>query len=815
MLAPAPTSFIGHEKETAEIARLLTGAGRLLTLTGPAGVGKTRLALEAAAGMGGQFAHGVMCVSLAPLRDPSLVVAALAAALGVPERQGRSRLDSLKEALRDRSQLLVLDNFEQVLPAAPVLVELVIACPGLRLLVTSRAALRVSGEQEFVVSPLRLPGPGAAMHNPAELGRVEAVQLFVDRARAVRSDFALSEQTAGAVADICERLDGLPLAIELAAAWARVLEPPELRARLQHRLPLLMAGARDLPPRQQTLRAAIGWSYELLDADERRLFRQLAVFAGGCTLEAAEAVCGAESTLLVLARLVEQSLLRHEPTGDEPRFGMLETTREYALEQLETNGEADVLRRRHASYYLRLAEIARPELSGPSQAEWLERLEREHANFRAALQAALDRGDVDTALRLAAALNGFWEARGHLAEGRRWLDAALARGESQPPASRAAALHGAAVLALRQGDHSSAAGLLQEALALWRGLGDQAGTAASLNTLANAVMNLGDYGRARALFQESLSIQRELNDRRGVATALHNLGTLAATEGDHQAARPLLEEGLALRREMGDLTGIALALDNLGVVLRVLGDYAQADALLEEGLELRRHLGHKWGISSSLANLAQSALDQGDAARAATLTRESLRLAWEIGDHVWIPNCLEEIAGALVQEEQVLEAARLLGAAEALRERVGCQPAPYEIPRLEGFTAGVRARLEPAALATQWTAGRAMSLEQAVQAALGTDRLPPANVEPSAPSTPSTSCTPQANVAALTQREREVAALVARGLSNRQISEALVIAEATATVHVKHILAKLEFASRAQVAAWAVSCGLLAVTPMN
>jgi hypothetical protein len=280
VLAPAPTSFIGREKETAEIARLLTGAGRLLTLTGPAGVGKTRLALEAAAGMGGQFAHGVMCVSLAPLRDRSLVVAALAAALGVPERQGRSRLDSLKEALRDRSQLLVLDNFEQVLPAAPVLVELVIACPGLRLLVTSRAALRVSGEQEFVVSPLRLPGPGAAMHNPAELGRVEAVQLFVDRARAVRSDFALSEQTAGAVADICERLDGLPLAIELAAAWARVLEPPELRARLQHRLPLLMAGARDLPPRQQTLRAAIGWSYELLDADERRLFRQLAVFAG-------------------------------------------------------------------------------------------------------------------------------------------------------------------------------------------------------------------------------------------------------------------------------------------------------------------------------------------------------------------------------------------------------------------------------------------------------------------------------------------------------------------------------------------------------
>ena len=775
-------------------------------------MGKTRLALEAAAGMGRHFVHGVLCLSLAPVRDPWLVAPVLAATLGVPQRQGQSRLDSLKEALRDRTQLLVLDNFEQVLPAAPLLVELVTACPGVRLLVTSRAALRISGEQEFAVLPLQLPGPGAAMRSPAELGRVEAVQLFVDRARAVRSDFALSEQTAEAVANICKRLDGLPLAIELAAAWTRVLEPSELRSRLQRRLPLLMAGTRDLPPRQQTLRAAIGWSHELLAADERRLFRQLAVFTGGCTLEAAEAVCGADSTLLVLARLVEQSLLRQEPTGDETRFGMLETTREYALEQLEASGEADVLRRQHASYYLRLADAAKPELSGPRQAEWLERLEREHANFRAALRWALDMGEADTALRLAAALNGFWEARGHLAEGRHWLEAALAGGESQPPANRAAALHGAAILALRQGDHSGAASLLEEALALRRACGDNAGAAASLNTLANAIMNLGDYVRARACFQESLRMQRELNDPRGVAMALHNLGTLAATEGDHQAARRLLEEGLALRRELGDLAGIALALDNLGVVLRLLGGYAEADSRLEEGLKLRRHLGHKWGISSSLANLAQSALDQGDAARAATLTRESLRIAWEIGDNVWIPNCLEELAGALLHEGQALEAARLLGAAATLRERVGCPPAPYELPRIEGFTAGVRARLKPAVLAAQWTAGRAMSLEQAVQAALRTDAVPTATVEPSAPSA---SGTRQGDVTALTQREREVARLVARGFSNRQIAEALVIAEATATVHVKHILAKLEFTSRAQVAAWAVSCGLLAVTPAD
>ena len=802
-----PTTFVGREKETAEIARrLTTGPARLVTLTGPGGVGKTRLALEVAAGLGRHFQDGVVRVSLSTISDPELVPSAIAVALGLPEKSGQSRLDALKEALHARAHLLVLDNFEQVVSAAPQLVELVSACPELRILVTSREVLRVSGEHEFALAPLGVPEPADAERSLDALARVEAVQLFVERARAVKSDFALSDHNARAIADICRRLDGLPLAIELAAAWTRVLAPAALLGRLEHRLPLLIVGVRDLPARHQTLRGAIAWSYELLAADERALLRELAVFSGGYTTEAVERVCRPGPALLLLARLVEKSLVRQESVGEETRFGMLETTREFALEQLEASRAADTLRRRHAAYYADLAEAAQPELVGPAQAEWLRHLELEHANFRAALDWTLSSNDAEPGLRLAAALSTFWEARGHLAEGQRWLERALASGEMASPRLRASALHGAGLIAVRQAEYARATDLLEQALALRRVHADRAEVAVSLVGLGSIATYQGDYARARALYEESLALRRasgEPMDPRSMAIVLHCLGTVAATEGDYARARPLLEESLTLRRRVDDAAGTALTMDNLGVVLSQLGEHARADAVLEGGLDLRRKLGHKWGIASSLLNLSWSALDQGHVERAAMLCRQSLQLHWEIGDKVWLAGSLEQLAGTLVQQAQAEHAARLLGAAAALREHLGQPLSPIEVPRVERYMAAASAQLDPNAFATHWARGQAMSLEETVQAALGSEELASPAAAQGPPPARSDAASP------LTPREREVAGLIARGLSNRQIADTLVISEATATVHVKHILAKLEFVSRAQVAAWAVSCGLL------
>ncbi|MFQ5794790.1 MAG: BTAD domain-containing putative transcriptional regulator [Candidatus Bipolaricaulia bacterium] len=493
---PIPlTRFIGRDKERAVVqVRLLDEEMRLLTLTGPGGTGKTRLGLQVVADLIDHFEDGACFVDLAPISDPGLVVSTIAQTLGVKEAEGRPLLDILKASLRGKQMLLVLDNFEQVVAAAPQVVELVAACPQLKVLVTSREPCHVRGEHVFPVPPLALPGSDGKRPLAIErLTQYEAVRLFIERAVAVKPDFAVTDENAPAVAEICIRLDGLPLAIELAAARIKLLSPQALLARLGNRLKLLTGGARDLPACQQTLRDTIDWSYDLLNTGERTLFERLSVFVGGGTLEAAEAVCiGADNLELKmdildgLASLVDKNLLRRKEQADgEPRFLILETIREYGLERLEASGESEAIRRTHADYYLALAEQAEPKLEGPDQRMWLDRLEVEHDNLRAALVWFEQNGEAEAELRLGGALWGFWHMRGYLSEGRRWLEGALAKGEDRDVSAsvRAKALHGAGVLTHEQGDYERATVLYEESLDLRRELGDKPGVAILLSNL--------------------------------------------------------------------------------------------------------------------------------------------------------------------------------------------------------------------------------------------------------------------------------------------------------------------------------------------
>jgi non-specific serine/threonine protein kinase len=734
------------------------------------------LALAVAEDLLGTFEGDIVFVDLAPIVDACLVPSVIAGVLEVGETAGKPLVESLIGHLRGRSLLLVLDNFEQVLAAAPLLAELLTACPGLKVLVTSRAALHLSGEHEFPVPPLELPDP---KHLPdlEALSQCEAVTLFIQRARAARPDFQVTNANAPAVAELCARLDGLPLAIELAAARVKLLSPQALLARLGRRLDLLTGGPRDLPARQQTLRSAIAWSFGLLEPDEQAMFARLAVFVGGCTLDAVEAVChpGDDQPLAVLdslASLVDRSLLRQvEGTEGEPRFGMLETIREYAAERFEESGDAET-GQRHAEYYLALAEQAAPELLGPHQRTWLERLEREHDNLRAALGWALEHDEEKVGIRLAVVLGHFWEVRGHRTEGQEWLARVLARWPSAPAPARADALCAAGNLAYIRGAYERAAELLEESLSVRRALGDQWGTALSLHYLGRVVHYSGDFDRAAALYDESLAIRRAVGDERGVAWTLNSSGVLTRDRGDDERARALYEESLTLFRKLGHAWGVGLLLNNLARVARDHEDWEQAVALCAESLALFQELGDRHGVAWVLSNLAVVAQRRG---------------AWE-------------------------QAARLHGAAEALCEAIGSAAlslAPSEQAKYQAAVAATRANLGNCAFTAAMVAGRAMPPEDVARDALSDTAA--AGVEGSQTATSSEGPTTRTSEPTpLTRREREVAALVAQGQTDRQIAETLVITEGTVGVHLTNIFTKLNLHARAQLAVWATEHGLVA-----
>jgi predicted ATPase len=563
-----PTALLGRERELAEISALLRSGARLVTLTGPGGVGKTRLAMEVAAtrldrsgssepgpgaAKGPAFADGVFLVELAPLSDPALVASSIAQVLGILDLGRRTVVEGLQEHLRHRRVQLLLDNFEHVLAASPLVTDLLARCPGLAVLVTSREALRLRGEQEHDVAPLALP----SRHDrttPSELAQNPAVALFVERGAAIRSGFTVTEENGGAVAEICTRLGGLPLAIELAAARVRTLTPEAMVERLERRLPMLTGGARDLPARQQTLRAAIDWSHDLLDDADRRLFRRLAVFVGGWTLEAAEAVCNAGDldidVLNCLESLTSTSLIRQSSDPDgQPRLGLLETIREYGLERLGDSGEAARIRRRHAEYFQGLAERAKPEFLGAEQGLWLNRVEAEHDNLRAALRWTVQEEDAKLSLQLAGALAHFWEVRGHQAEGRAHLTRVLGMTRTREyPASRASVLENLGYLAYDQGEHAVARACHEESLAIARGLGHRRGVVRATTGLARIAFQVGDFSTSRDWQEQSLAIARDLGDRHSAALALHALGSIASALGNHAEARAYSEECLAVCR---------------------------------------------------------------------------------------------------------------------------------------------------------------------------------------------------------------------------------------------------------------------------
>ena len=778
---PAPsTPMVGRESEVAAVCeRLRDPVVRIVTLTGAGGVGKSRVALEAAAVVGDDFVDGVAFVPLAAVHDPDLVPSAVAQQLGLRSAGGRPATELLQEFLRPRESLLVLDSFEHVIEAAPLASALVSACPGLKLLITSRETLNVSGEHELPVPPLQT---------------TSAVTLFCQRAQAAHPDF---DANAPAVAAICARLNGLPLALELAASRAKLLGADAILTRLERRLELLTRGPRDLPERQRTMRGTIKWSYDLLDETEQRVFRALCVFVGGFTIDAAATICDVAGgppvdVLDTIASLVDKSMLhRVAEAGEDGRVGILDTIREYGLEELRAAGELDRVRGAHAAYHLALAEEGAARLSGPEQIEWLDRLETEHGNLRAALRTAVDGGDAVTAVRLAGALGRFWYLHGPIGEGSRWLDQALELAADWRDPARVRALHAASILTYHRGDYGRAQDLGEQGHELARQLGDEQGVTLALEALGLVARATGRYDDARIMCDECISICRRRGDRRQLAEALARASMVLSFQGDYDGAEPIAAEAAGIMRELGDREGLARASVGHAFALLGRGEDDAARELLEASLAEMRAIGTWRWTTRALANLGVIAARQGDAVLARSRLEDAAAISLESGEPMYAAVSVFGLAHVMMLAKRPELAARLLGAAAATRDALGgAVPDPVRVDE-EADMIAARDALGDDRFASALAEGRAMTLEQALAA------LPPAGVEP-VPDQPG----------GLTTRELEVLRLVASGASDAEVAEALVVSRRTVHAHLRSVYRKLDVRSRSAATRYALDHGL-------
>ncbi len=852
-LYPLPiqlTPLLGREQEEAAVCHLLRRQEvRLLTLTGAGGIGKTRLALQVAADLVDDFADGICFVSLAPISDPELVLPTIAQALDLKEVGEKSLLDLLHAFLRDKHLLLLLDNWEQVITASSLLANLLTCSPQLKILITSRAVLHLQGEQEFLVSPLAVPDL-KRLPDLETVAQYAAVALFLQRTQAVRPTFQLTKDNVRAVAEICVRLDGLPLALELAAARSKMFPPQALLKRLEQRLSVLTSGARNVPTRQQTLRNTIQWSYHLLEACEQRLFRRLSVFVGGCSLEAVEEIWAALETsippLSVLdgvASLLDKSLLQQgKQEGEEPRFVMLETIREYGLEALMASGEMEAVQQAHAAYFLRLVETAEPELEGPHPAIWWERLEREYNNLRAVMQWFLEREEGAMALRLGCALWWFWNSRGPASEGRILLEQALTRSEGVAGALRAKALYVVGNFAARMGDFDQAKACCKESLALFQEIGDRKKVGHVFSHLGFIAFWNSELVAARAYFEESLTIAREVEDTMGIGWPLWWLAYVSFYQGKYLNALTLAEEGLAFFQEARNAEAIAQTLWLLAQIhFYSQGNVVKAQALVEECLALAREMNDSGYIVDALDLLGQIALHQGKMALAHALFGEIQALWNEAKDTTRMSNVaaylaqveacggdypaarahyeeslaclkngfgkwdiafsLEGLAKVVAAQGELVWAARLWGVAETLRDALGTSIFPIHRAEYEQTVSAVRDALGTRAFTAAWVEGKQMTLEQALSAQGQAPLSVPMLTERSR--TTSTKL-PSTDHAGLTAREVEVLRRVAHGLTNEQVAQQLVISPRTVNSHLTSIYDKIGVTSRSAATRYAL-----------